>query len=208
MTQVPEIPSPRDEADGVFTVLVIVGTDHHKFDRLVDWLDAWGEQQEQPTRVVFQHGSARAPRFGEGHTLLPHEQLQELMATASVLVTHGGPATICEAWQHGRMPVVVPRDPTLGEHVDGHQQRFSRRLGRQGQVLLCEDRTDLERALDAARQDPSHVRFGATGGRGEVVAGTVARIAEVIDGLVEQRVQHPVRRSALFGGRSRRRSAR
>jgi len=208
VTSAASIPSPRDEADPVFTVLVVVGTDHHKFDRLVDWLDAWAEQQDQPTRVVFQHGSARPPRFGEGHALLPHEQLQELMATATVLVTHGGPATICEAWQHGRMPVVVPRDPTLGEHVDGHQQRFSRRLGGQGQVLLCEDRSDLERALDAAREDPSHLRFGATEGRDQVVAGTVARIAEVIDGLVEDRARHPVRRLALFGRRTARRSDR
>lgn len=204
MTPARDIPGPRRDTDPVFTVLVIVGTDHHRFDRLVDWLDAWGEQQEQPTRVVFQHGSARPPRYGEGHQLLPHEQLQELMATATVLVTHGGPATICEAWQHGRMPVVVPRDPALGEHVDGHQQRFSRRLGTQGQVLLCEDRSDLERALDAAREDPSHVRFGAEEGRGKVVADTVSRIAEVIDGLVDARAAHPVRRSALFGRPGRR----
>jgi len=114
--------------------------------------------------VVFQHGSARAPRFAEGHTLLPHEQLQDLMAHATVLVTHGGPATICEAWRHGRMPLVVPRDPQRGEHVDGHQQRFSRRLGGQGLVLLCEERAQLERALDEARQDPARVLFGADEG--------------------------------------------
>lgn len=207
MNPVSGIPVPRREPDPVFTVLVIVGTDHHRFDRLVDWLDAWGESQVQPTRVVFQHGSARAPRYGEGHQLLPHEQLQELMASATVLVTHGGPATICEAWQHGRMPVVVPRDPALGEHVDGHQQRFSRRLGGQGQVLLCEDRTELERALDAAREDPSHVRFGADEGRGKVVAETVTRIAGIIDGLVDERAASRARRPGRFA-RSARRTAR
>ncbi len=52
-------------ASPVFTVLVVVGTDHHRFDRLVDWLDDWAERQTEPTRVVFQHGSARPPRFGE-----------------------------------------------------------------------------------------------------------------------------------------------
>jgi UDP-N-acetylglucosamine transferase subunit ALG13 len=203
---VTSIPVPRSEELPVFTVLVVVGTDHHRFDRLVDWLDAWGERQDQPTRVVFQHGSARPPRYGEGHALLPHEQLQELMASATVLVTHGGPATICEAWQHGRLPIVVPRDPALGEHVDGHQQRFSRRLGGQGQVLLCEHRDDLERALDAARADPSHVRFGASEGRERVVNETVARIAQVIDGLVDERAHARGRRSVL--SRSARRAPR
>ena len=171
----------------MFTVLVVVGTDHHRFDRLVDWLDDWAERQQQPTRVVFQHGSARPPRFAEGHQLLPHEQLQQLMADASVLVTHGGPATICEAWRLNRLPVVVPRDPARAEHVDGHQQRFSRRLGSQGLVLLCEEREDLERALDEARSDPTRVQFGEGEGREVIVAASVARIGAIIDDLIAQR---------------------
>lgn len=172
--------------DQVFTVLVVVGTDHHRFDRLVDWLDDWAERQRAATRIVFQHGSARSPRFGEGHALLPHEDLQRLMRNATVVVTHGGPATICEAWRHGRRPVVVPRDPGRGEHVDGHQQRFSRRLGSHGLVLLCEEQTALENALDTARSNPAFVAFEG-GGRDVLVADSVARVGEIVDGLVAAR---------------------
>ena len=170
----------------VFTVLVVVGTDHHRFDRLVDWLDGWAERQTEPTRVVFQHGSARPPRFGEGHVLLPHDELQQLMSVASVVVAHGGPATICEAWRFGRLPVIVPRDPALREHVDGHQQRFSRRVGGQGLVLLCEERAALEAALDAARHDPDRLVFGHEQ-RGALVEASVQRIGAIIDGLVDER---------------------
>ena len=184
----------------VYTVLVVVGTDHHRFDRLVDWLDDWAERQQSPTRVVFQHGSARTPRFGEGHVLLPHDDLQALMDTASVVVAHGGPATICEAWRHGRLPVVVPRDPALGEHVDGHQQRFSRRLGSAGLVLLCEERRQLETALDQARADPSRVVF-ALGDRDELVLRSVRRIGEVVDQLVAERQARPAGRLRRLLGR-------
>ena len=187
MTAAARLPEAASASAQLFTVLVVVGTDHHRFDRLVDWLDGWAQRQESPTRVVFQHGSARAPRFGEGHALLPHEELQELMASATVLVTHGGPATICEAWRHGRMPLVVPRDPQRGEHVDGHQQRFSRRLGGQGLVRLCEEQAQLEQALDDARRDPSGVRFGAHEGRDALVQASVARFTQVVDALLAER---------------------
>ena len=201
MTVPAALSGAEDAPAPLFTVLVVVGTDHHRFDRLVDWLDDWAERQQQPTRVVFQHGSARAPRFGEGHALLPHEVLQQLMGTASVIVSHGGPATICEAWRHGRLPLVVPRDPQRGEHVDGHQQRFSRRLGGQGVVLLCEQRDALERALDAARRDPTSALFGAGEGRDALVAASVARFTEVVDDLLDGRAA-PARRG-LFPLRRR-----
>lgn len=177
----------------VFTVLVVVGTDHHRFDRLVDWLDEWAGRQTEPTRVVVQHGSARAPRVGQGHALLPHVQLQELMRDATVVVTHGGPATICEAWRHDRMPVVVPRDPSLGEHVDAHQQRFSRRLGSQGMVLLCEQRAELFQALDSVRENPALARFEVGEGRDSLVSASVSRIGAVIDEAVALRASRPSR---------------
>ena len=173
------------QQDPVFTVLVVVGTDHHRFDRLVDWLDEWAERQEQETRVVFQHGSARSPRFGEGHVLLPHDALLDLMQQATVVVTHGGPATICEAWRHGRLQRVVPRDPDCGENVDGHQVQFARRLAGQGLVVLCQEREQLGAALDAARRDPMHVRLGSDD-RGRLVARSVARFGEVVDELLSE----------------------
>ncbi len=38
-------------------VFATVGTDHHRFERLMDWMDAWGAHPE--ARLVVQHGNAR-----------------------------------------------------------------------------------------------------------------------------------------------------
>jgi UDP-N-acetylglucosamine transferase subunit ALG13 len=48
-------------AEGTPVVLVVVGTDCHPFDRLVDWVERWQEARGDSVRCVVQHGSSRAP---------------------------------------------------------------------------------------------------------------------------------------------------
>lgn len=43
-------------------VLVTVGTDYHRFDRLIEWVDRWyAETGRGRVRCVVQHGASRAP---------------------------------------------------------------------------------------------------------------------------------------------------
>ncbi len=56
---------------------------------------------------------------------MSHDRLEELLAQATVVVCHGGPGTVTEARDAGHVPLCMPRDPELGEHVDDHQQRFA-----------------------------------------------------------------------------------
>jgi UDP-N-acetylglucosamine transferase subunit ALG13 len=136
-------------------VLVILGTDHHHFDRLVSWLDAFLEQPgNESLRALAQVGDTAAPRRAEAVTIVPYDELQRLMRRATAVVTHGGPATMLEVRKQGRKPLVVPRDPALGEHVDQHQQEFSRRMGKLGLVTLCEERGAFLDTLAAILKDP------------------------------------------------------
>lgn len=136
-------------------VLVILGTDHHRFDRLISWLDAFLEQPgNESLRALAQHGDTTGPRHAEGVTIVPYDELQQLMRSATAVVTHGGPATMLEVRKQGRKPLVVPRDPALGEHVDQHQQEFSRRMGKLGLVTLCEEQGAFLDTLAAILKDP------------------------------------------------------
>jgi len=112
-------------ADGAPTrlplVLVAVGTDYHQFDRLVDWVDRWlADVGSCRAEVLVQYGTSKGPTVALGSSLLEHRELQSAMERATVVVCHGGPATITEARRHGRLPICVPRDPSRGEHVDNH----------------------------------------------------------------------------------------
>ena len=146
-------------AEDLPLVVVAVGTDHHPFDRLVSWVDGW--RSERSARVVIQHGSSVAPRAADGVSVLPPADLQALFSAAVAIVTHGGPGTIAAARDAGVVPIVVPRRPELGEHVDDHQVRFVARLAADGSVVAPTGEDALWRALDRALQDPGTFRSPA-----------------------------------------------
>lgn len=172
-------------------VLVILGTDHHHFDRLVGWLDDFLEQHslEQPgnesLRAVVQLGDTAPPRRAEGVGIVAYDELQRLMRRATAVVTHGGPATMLEVRKQGRKPLVVPRDPALGEHVDQHQQEFSRRMGKLGLITLCEERGAFLDTLAAILKDPdAHAVSGLESERDRAqVTAAITTTGSIIDRL-------------------------
>lgn len=144
--------TPAEAADRP-VVVGIAGTDHHRFDRLVTWLDRWAEQRDGVTCIV-QHGTSKAPTFARGVQLVAHDELLRLVGRASAVVCHGGPGAITEARAAGLLPIVVPRDPRLGEHVDGHQQRFAALMSGKGLIRVARSGDELGRLLDDALAAP------------------------------------------------------
>lgn len=158
-------------------VLVSVGTDCHQFDRLVAWADSWAEAHPR-IRVLVQHGSSRPPETAEAAAYLDRDQLQQAMERAALIVCHGGPATITEARRSGHLPIVVPRDPAQGEHVDDHQLRFAARLDTGGLIRACATRQQLAETLDKAIAQPIDFRLDR---EEEAPASAALRAGALID---------------------------
>ena len=178
-------PDQRDRAAlGRAHLLVAVGTDKHPFDRLVGWLEQWHGGVADEVRLTVQHGHTRAPGLPEAVAFLGHDQLQAAMAAADLVVCHGGPATILEARRNGHLPIVVPRDPARGEHVDDHQLLFARRLGAAGMVALCETRDELVDALTAGLADPSRFTVTADPAAAGAQEAAVRRVGRIVEELV------------------------
>lgn len=169
-------------------LLVTVGTDHHPFDRLIEWVDRWlADGPSEHVRCVVQHGSARMPKTGEAHEHLVHAELQAAMAEAAIVVCHGGPATITEARRTGHLPIVAPRDPAAGEHVDDHQLRFTRHLSESRLIACCMSEGEFRTALDSALAEPTRFRFARPSDAADgaaPVAEAVRRAGELIDDLL------------------------
>ena len=135
-------------------VLAIVGTDHHQFDRMTDWIDRWLATDPGDVRCIVQYGYSRSPRLAEGRARLTYQETQQLIAEAHAVVCHGGPATIMDCRRARLTPFVMPRKHALGEHVDNHQVLFTRRVAEAGIIRLVDDEATLQRALTEEIRKP------------------------------------------------------
>ncbi|QXC61343.1 hypothetical protein KSP35_00350 [Aquihabitans sp. G128] len=172
---------------GPYRVVVTVGTDHHPFDRLVGWIDAWAVAHPD-VAVLVQRGESAAPAHVESVEMLGYDELVAAMAGADAVVAQGGPGGIMDARSVGHRPIVVPRRGTLGEHVDDHQVAFTAWMGERELVWLAADEADLVALLDRALADPTALRIPPDDGE---VGATVDRFRALVDPLV---ARHAARR--------------
>jgi UDP-N-acetylglucosamine transferase subunit ALG13 len=145
---------PAAQAEDKVLVFVTVGTDHHPFDRLVRWIDRWlANGGAERARCLVQVGRSTPSRLAESVEYLGYDDMRRAAEEAAAVVTHGGPGSIALVTALGKRPVVVPRQKSLGEHVDDHQLVFTRRIAADGKIELAETedafRAALERSLDA-----------------------------------------------------------
>jgi UDP-N-acetylglucosamine transferase subunit ALG13 len=178
-------------------VVAMVGTDHHPFDRLVGWLDRLAASLGPRVEIVVQHGHSARPQVARGVEFVDQDELTDLLGRAAVVVCHGGPGTIMDARRAGHVPVCVPRDPSRGEHVDGHQERFAAVVDDAGVVRLATDFPALADGVSAAlsasgpQVDAAEIETAAE--------ESAERFARQIDPVVGRRVRRvrSVRRTLL-----------
>ena len=173
-------PAPR------YAVVVTVGTDHHPFPRLVDWIHRWAEAHPD-VAVLLQLGTTEPPPpLPSVHAvaLLPHQELVAAMAEADVVVAQGGPGGIMDARSVGRQPVAVPRRGDLGEHVDDHQVRFTAWMAERGLVNRATDEAALLAELEAGLAHPESLQIPPDGG---AIDDTITAFRAVVEPLLVAR---------------------
>src|SRR5439155_25809187 len=94
---------------------------------------------------------------------------------------YGWPTTNMDDLKIGRVPIVVPRNADLSEHVDNHQQRIAKRMAELGEIHLARTQDEVFELVEKAIADPSAF---ATSSDGAAIAAAVAKFEELVDGLV------------------------
>lgn len=140
------------------TVVVTTGTDPHRFDRLIGWVERYA-QAHPDVRFVVQYGASRVPAAPvEGFERVSHDELIDWYRQADVALTHGGPGLILDARAVGLIPIAVPRLPELDEVVDAHQLAFVKAMVATGNAIEATEEEGLGRELDRLLADPSKAR--------------------------------------------------
>ncbi len=166
-----------------YRVVVTVGTDHHPFDRLIGWVDAWAAHHPD-VQVLVQRGESAVPIHVQSVEMIGYDDLVAAMARADAVVAQGGPGGIMDARSVGHRPIVVPRQGSLGEHVDDHQVAFTRWMAQRELVWLVASASELTELLDRAMADPQALRIPPHGG---VLEATITAFRAVVDPLLAQR---------------------
>jgi UDP-N-acetylglucosamine transferase subunit ALG13 len=165
-----------------FQVFVTVGTDHHRFDRLITWIDEWLNHLGDDAPSCFvQHGTSDGPSVAIGEPYVTHDRMESLLREATIVVSHGGPSTIADAWKAGHRPIVLPRDDRLGEHVDDHQMKFAARMAAAERIHFARSLDDLGRLLAEGMADAQMFRNGAGV---QETAAVVARFEALVETLL------------------------
>lgn len=135
-----------DRADGSFSkgglrwrialIFVITGTHEQQFQRLVEASDLLAAAGLD---VLVQYGYSSPPSRARGVHMLGTFELKSAVRTADIIVTHGGPGAMWEAFNDNKVPVVVPRLKRFNEHVDDHQVAFIRHMARHKRVISVSD---------------------------------------------------------------------
>jgi UDP-N-acetylglucosamine transferase subunit ALG13 len=136
----------RSDGSGTFVTL---GSHDQPFDRLLGLVDAAARDGILPAPVFAQVGASRAdwPTLETVQYLSP-DAFRERVATAAVVVVHGGAGAIATVLRAGARPLVLARRAEHHEHVDDHQEQLVTKLDQLGLVVQIGERIGAD---DVAR---------------------------------------------------------
>jgi len=101
-------------------ILVTVGT-QLPFSRFVSILDKWNEKNQE--KVIAQIGvDTGVYRFLEVVDFISINDFEKVILDTSVIVSHAGMGSILTALKYKKPIILFPRDASLLEHRNNHQQ--------------------------------------------------------------------------------------
>ena len=114
-------------------ILVLLGTQQHKFDRLLKIIDNIVDE-----KVIVQIGNNDYDFKNNNVSKIDfftEVELEEMYTSADILITHGGVGSILNGLKHEKKILALPRKKEYKEHVNDHQQEIVNKLVKNNHIL-------------------------------------------------------------------------
>ena len=133
-------------------ILVMLGTQNNSFHRLLEKIDDLINKGIITDEVVVQAGYTKYESNNmKIFSLIPVEELEELIEKADLVITHGGVGSIISSLKKGKKVIAVPRLHEYQEHVNNHQKEIIETFDKKGYIIGIQDVNQLEEAIEKSK---------------------------------------------------------
>lgn len=130
-------------------IFVTVGTHEQDFKRLWKEIDNLIDKKIIRDEIFAQIGYTNyKPKNYKFKEMLSFKEMNHYCEVSDIIITHGGPGSIFQALEYGKIPIVVPRNPEFNEHVDNHQILFARKLEKDRKIIALYEIDKLGDRID------------------------------------------------------------
>lgn len=134
-------------------IVVTLGTmSRYPFERAVRAVQRVLARSAGPnTRILWQIGDASPHDLpGEVRSTVSSSRLRAEIASADLVFAHAGTGSSLQILDAGRVPLLLPRSASKGEHVDDHQSLIANELASRGLAVTADpDDLDIEHVRQA-----------------------------------------------------------
>lgn len=137
-------------------IFVCCGTQVYQFDRLLIELDNLIKNGViEKDELFVQTGTLNyIPKYYSYKPFLSHEEFDEYILKADLIISHGGTGALIGASKLGKNIIAVPRLKQFGEHVDDHQIQIVKILEKHGYIRAVYDINSLGNTIIDAKERP------------------------------------------------------
>lgn len=129
-------------------ILVLLGTQHNSFERLLKEIEKCIEKNIISDEVVVQAGFTKfKSNKMKMLDMVSMQELQELVNKADLVITHGGVGSITTSLKNNRKTIAVPRLKKYGEHVNNHQLQIVEAFEEKGYLKKVIEVEELPEAI-------------------------------------------------------------
>ena len=129
-------------------ILVLLGTQHNEFTRLLQEIDECRKSKKIDEEVIVQAGFTKyESKKMRIFDMIPKLDLDEFVERADLVITHGGVGSIIMALNKNKKVIAVPRLHEYGEHVNDHQRQIIKVFSEKGYLIGLQNVEDMPEAL-------------------------------------------------------------